>query len=342
MKSIHQKWVILAFLIATPLVFLLCLCIGSVNYTPSEILQALGSAIGGSGSQTSDTSAENVILQIRLPRICTVALVGASLSLCGAAMQGLLKNPLADGSTLGVSSGASLGAVFAIALGVTIPAIGNLGVTFMSILFAFLSMILILSLAHILDYSLSTNTIILVGVIYSMFAGSATNLLVTFAGDKVKNIMFWTMGSFTGTTFRDAGLMLIALLVCGTILLSLSSELNAFAMGEENALHIGVNVRRIKLVVMVAVSVLLGISVSVSGSIGFVGLVIPHIARFITGPNHRKLLPMSMWLGGIFLLLSDLISRTIFAPAILPIGVVTSFIGSIFFIYIFYTLRTKQ
>ena len=113
-------------------------------------------------------------------------------------------------------------------------------------------------------------------------------------------------------------------------------------MGEENAIHIGVNVRRVKLLIMIAVSILLGISVSVSGSIGFVGLVIPHIARFMVGPNHKKLLPISMWLGSIFLLLADLISRTILSPAVLPIGVITSFVGSIFFIYIFYTLRTKQ
>ena len=204
------------------------------------------------------------------------------------------------------------------------------------------TIILILTLAHILDYSLSTNTIILVGVIFSMFAGSVTNLLVTFAGDKVKNIMFWTMGSFTGTTFQDAGIVLLALIFCSILLLNLSAELNAFAMGEENAIHIGVNVRRVKLLIMIAVSILLGISVSVSGSIGFVGLVIPHIARFMVGPNHKKLLPISMWLGSIFLLLADLISRTILSPAVLPIGVITSFVGSIFFIYIFYTLRTKQ
>lgn len=342
MRQKHRRWIITAAVLVTPLIFLLCVGIGSVNYTPAEITQVLWNGIRGNLHETSGNGVANVILKIRLPRVCTVALVGAALALCGTAMQGLLKNPLADGSTLGVSSGASLGAVFAIALGLHIPMIGSIGVTVMSILFAFLSIILILTLAHILDYSLSTNTIILVGVIFSMFAGSVTNLLVTFAGDKVKNIMFWTMGSFTGTTFQDAGIVLLALIFCSILLLNLSAELNAFAMGEENAIHIGVNVRRVKLLIMIAVSILLGISVSVSGSIGFVGLVIPHIARFMVGPNHKKLLPISMWLGSIFLLLADLISRTILSPAVLPIGVITSFVGSIFFIYIFYTLRTKQ
>ena len=342
MRQKHRRWIVTAAVLVTPLIFLLCVGIGSVNYTSAEIMQVLWNGIRGNLHETSGNGVANVILKIRLPRVCTVALVGAALALCGTAMQGLLKNPLADGSTLGVSSGASLGAVFAIALGLHIPMIGSIGVTVMSILFAFLSIILILTLAHILDYSLSTNTIILVGVIFSMFAGSVTNLLVTFAGDKVKNIMFWTMGSFTGTTFQDAGIVLLALIFCSILLLNLSAELNAFAMGEENAIHIGVNVRRVKLLIMIAVSILLGISVSVSGSIGFVGLVIPHIARFMVGPNHKKLLPISMWLGSIFLLLADLISRTILSPAVLPIGVITSFVGSIFFIYIFYTLRTKQ
>ena len=313
---------------------LLCTLVGSVFLPPSEVFAVL------TGSPATPESAA-ILLQVRLPRVLTVALVGAALSLCGAAMQGLLKNPLADGSTLGVTSGASLGAVLAIALGIRLPvAIGG-SVTVMSIAFAFLSMLCILSLAHCLDYSLSTNTIILIGVIFSMFASSATSLLVTFAGDKVKNITFWTMGSFSGAAYADAALMLVALVVCGGVLLYLAPELNAFAVGEENARNVGVNVRRVKLVVMVAVSALLGASVSVSGCIGFVGLVIPHMTRFLTGPNHRLLLPASLLGGALFLLLADLASRTLFAPLELPIGVITSFVGSVAFIYIFYRSRKR-
>ena len=335
------RWLWLGLLIATPVIFLLCVGVGSVAISPAETAHALWGALTGTLSTSVGTETASILLKVRLPRVCSVALVGAALSLCGGAMQGLLKNPLADGSTLGVSAGASLGAVLAIAFGVRLPFLSGAGVTVLSILFAFLSMFLILSLAHALDYSLSTNTIILVGVIFSMFASSVTSLLVTFAGDKVKNIMFWTMGSFAGASFSDAGLMLLALLVCGFVLLRLAPELNAFAVGEENARHVGVDVRRVKLTVMVATSVLLGVAVSVSGSIGFVGLVIPHMTRFVTGPNHRRLLPASMWAGGLFLLLADLLSRTLFSPAQLPIGVITSFVGSLAFIYIFYTLRRK-
>lgn len=342
MDKRRHRWFLPALVLLTPLVFLLCVGVGSAALSPGQVAGALWGGLTGHMPESVSSETASILLRVRLPRVCTVALVGAGLSLCGGAMQGLLKNPLADGSTLGVSSGASLGAVLAIALGLRLPFFSGGGVTVMSILFAFLSMFLILSLAHVVDYSLSTNTIILVGVIFSMFAASVTSLLVTFAGDKVKNIMFWTMGSFAGASYGDAGLMLLALLVCGALLLRLSGELNAFAVGEENARHIGVDVRRVKLTVMVAVSILLGVSVSVSGSIGFVGLVVPHMTRFITGPNHRRLLPTAMWLGALFLLLADLISRTLFSPTQLPIGVITSFVGSLAFIYIFYTLRAKR
>lgn len=332
-RKLWSIWVLgLAALLCT---LLLCIAVGSVFLPPTEVLRVLF----GSPAAPESTA---ILLRVRLPRVLTVALVGAALSLCGAAMQGLLKNPLADGSTLGVTSGASLGAVLTIALGIRVPFLGARAVTVMSIVFAFLSMLLILSLAHFLDYSLSTNTIILIGVIFSMFAGSATSLLVTFAGDKVKNIMFWNMGSFAGASYPDAMLMAVVLLVCGAVLLYLAPELNAFAVGEENARNVGVNVGRVKLAVMIAVCALLGAAVSVSGCIGFVGLVIPHMTRFLTGPNHRLLLPASLLGGAVFLLLADLASRTLFAPLELPIGVITSFVGSVTFIYIFYRSRTRR
>ena len=251
-------------------------------------------------------------------------------------MQGLLRNPLADGSTLGVSSGAALGAVIAIAFGLNFPSLPFAGTTVMAVLFAFGSLALILALAYRLDYSLSTNTIILIGVIYSMFVSSAMSILVTFASDKLKSITFWTMGSFQGSTYGNAALLAAALAVCGTILCLHARELNAFAIGEDNARNIGVNVRRAKLTVLVAVSVLIGVCVSVGGTIGFVGLVTPHMVRMLSGPNHKRLLPASMLSGATFLLLADLAARTVLRPRELPIGVVTSLIGAVVFIFIFY------
>ena len=317
---------------------LLCVCAGSVPLSPGETLQILwrgltGTEAGGSG--------EAIILRVRLPRVLCVALTGASLSLCGAAMQGLLRNPLADGSTLGVSSGASLGAVLAIVLGMQFPGLPFAGTMVMAMLFAFGSLALILTLAYALDRSLATGTIILIGVVFSMFVSSLMNLLITFAGEKIKSITFWTLGSLSVSTYVNALTLLLALTVCGGVLLALGGALNAFALGEEQAQHLGVSVRRVKLTVMAAVSVLLGVCVSIGGTIGFVGLVIPHMVRLVLGPDHRRLLPASLLAGAVFLLLADLVGRTLLSPIELPIGVVTSLVGAVAFLVIFYRSRKR-
>lgn len=317
---------------------LLCVCAGSVPLSPGETLQILwrgltGTEAGGSG--------EAIILRVRLPRVLCVALTGASLSLCGAAMQGLLRNPLADGSTLGVSSGASLGAVLAIVLGMQFPGLPFAGTMVMAMLFAFGSLALILTLAYALDRSLATGTMILIGVVFSMFVSSLMNLLITFAGEKIKSITFWTLGSLSGSTYVNALTLLLALTVCGGVLLALGGALNAFALGEEQAQHLGVSVRRVKLTVMAAVSVLLGVCVSIGGTIGFVGLVIPHMVRLVLGPDHRRLLPASLLAGAVFLLLADLVGRTLLSPIELPIGVVTSLVGAVAFLVIFYRSRKR-
>ena len=254
-------------------------------------------------------------------------------------MQGLLKNPLADGSTLGVSSGASLGAVLAIAFGVTIPGLPFSGTMLMAILFAFLSLLVILGLAYKLDYSLSTNTIILIGVIYSMFMSSLMSIVITFASDKIQSITFWTMGSLQNSSYKNAAILLAAFLLCGGVLFFHARELNAFAVGEDNARHVGVDVRRTKLTVLIMVSILIGICVSVGGTISFVGLVTPHMVRMIVGPNHRRLLPASAFGGAVFLLLADLAARILLNPRELPIGVVTSLVGAVVFVFIFYQTR---
>ena len=316
---------------------LLCICVGSVSISPADTLRVLLCAL--LRRPMPEGVSANIILNVRLPRVVNVALVGAALSLCGAAMQGLLRNPLADGSTLGVSSGASLGAVLALALGVTLPGTAFGGTMLLAMIFAFLSLMLILALAYALERSLATNSIILIGVIFSMFASSVMSLIISFSGDKLRSITFWTMGSLSGTGFAHARVLAAALLVCGAVVLAHARELNAMAIGEDDARHVGVNVRRVKLTLMIAVSVLIGVCVSVGGTIGFVGLVVPHMARMIVGPNHGRLLPASMLAGAIFLLLCDLIARTLLRPIELSIGVVTSLVGAVAFVLIFYRTR---
>lgn len=327
-----RTWIGLAGL--TLAAMLAAVCLGNVDIPVGECLQVFRAAL--TGTEASDPGTASILLAVRLPRVLCVALSGASLSVCGAAMQGLLKNPLADGSTLGISSGASLGAALAIAFGFQLPRLPFSGSVILAALFAFGSLILILSLSYMLDSSFSTNTIILLGIVYSMFVSSILSLVVTFAPDKLKQITFWTMGSLEGSSYQNALVLSVMLAVCGTILIRLSEELNAFAIGEENAMNVGVNVKRVRLVILVTVSLLIGTCVSIGGTIGFVGLVTPHIIRLLTGPNHRRLLPASMFGGAAFLTLADLAARTIARPRELPIGVVTSFVGAILFVCIYY------
>lgn len=344
MSNKKESFGILEYIIFIGVVFFtfaLCVSVGSVTIPIRDTITTIWNFLWG--IPIPDTIAmPSIILSVRLPRVICVALTGASLSICGGAMQGLLRNPLADGSTLGVSSGASLGAVIAIAFGIRMPSFPFTGTMVMAIIFAFLSLIIILTLSYKMDFSLSTNTIILIGVIYSMFVSSVLSLITTFASDRGKQITFWLMGSLSGSSYENALVLFIALVIFGMIILLHARELNAFAIGEENARHIGVNVKRVKFIIMIAVSGLIGVCVSIGGTIGFVGLVVPHMVRMLTGPNHKRLLPASLFGGATFLMLADLIARILLNPLELPIGVVTSFIGAILFIYIFYSSRRKS
>ena len=322
-------------------VFFFSISVGSVGFSFTDTVRVLAGRLLGIGDMGDiPDNVVTIIINVRLPRVILSALVGAALSMSGAAMQGLLNNPLADGSTLGITSGGALGAVISIAAGFNMPFFPNGGLVFMSILFSFLSLLLILTLTYKIDYNLSNQTIILTGVIFSMLASSITSLIVSLSGNNLKQVVFWTMGSFSGRGWSYVALMMPFFLIGAIPILFLSRELDAFSLGEEQAEYIGVNTKRIKLLILILVSILVGVSVAVSGTIGFVGLVIPHMTRFITGPNHKKLLPASALFGAGFLMATDLLSRTILSPAELPIGVVTSLIGALLFIYIFYS-RTR-
>ncbi len=330
----------LLFIAAMLATMILCVCVGSVTIPVRDTVTAIWNTVFG--LPIPEGISQSVIVFVRLPRVLAVALVGATLSLCGAAIQGLLRNPLASSSNMGVSSGAGMGAVISLAFGFSLPGLGNAGTMVTAMIFAFLSLVLILGLAYKIDHSLSTNTIILIGMIFTMFASSIISLVITFAGEKVHSIVFWLMGSLSGAKYSDALTLLIVLILFGTVIMVYARELNAFAIGEDNARHIGVNVKRSKYIILIAVSAMVGVSVSIGGSIGFVGLVVPHMTRMLVGPNHKRLLPASLFAGATFLMLADLIARTLLNPRELPIGVVTSFIGAFVFVFIFYQTRKAK
>jgi iron complex transport system permease protein len=272
---------------------------------------------------------EMIIWNIRLPRVLLAFCIGASLALAGAAFQGLLRNPLADPYTIGVSSGASLGAVLVLFFQVSIVGLGSFTLPVVAILFGLFSLFIVFGLVRLSSKSLAIETIILAGIIVSAFIGSLVSLIISLSDrESMTQIIYWLYGSVGMRGWNHIQLILPFMLIGSFILIYHYRELNALALGEDAADHIGVDVKKGKTFILIGASLLTGAAVAVSGSIGFVGLVIPHLVRLVTGPNHRHVLPLSMLVGGAFLILADLMARTIIAPKELPIGVITALIGA--------------
>lgn len=295
-----------------------------------------------SAAGSLDPTNVQIVMNIRLPRVVLAGLVGASLSIAGAGFQGLLKNPLADPYILGVSSGSAVGAVFVLFFGITIPFLGSFTLPVVSIMCGLLTILLVLSFVRLVNRNLSVETIILTGVIFSSFLGSLISLLIALTGDQLREIIGWLLGSVRMRGWEYAGMMVPFFIFGSLILMANSRELNALSFGEERAHHLGVHVRARKLAVLIAASMLTGAAVAVSGTIGFVGLVIPHLVRLVMGPDHRHLLPLSMIVGAAFLILADLLARTIIAPTELPIGVITALIGAPVFALLLFQQRLQR
>lgn len=290
-------------------------------------------------NRQADPALSNILWNIRMPRVVLAGLVGASLAIAGAAFQGLLKNPLADPYTLGVSSGASVGAVITLFFGISIPYLGIFTLPVFSMAGAFITMLAVIGFAKLVDRSMKMETIILTGIIFSSFLGSIISLMIALTGEELRQIIGWILGSVSMRGWDYVNMALPFILV-GTLLLWLNRrELNALIFGEERAKHLGVNVKYRKMMILVGGSILTGAAVAVSGTIGFIGLVVPHMIRLVSGADHRQLLPLSFINGASLLVLCDLLSRTIISPTELPIGVITAFLGAPVFAFIFFKQR---
>lgn len=288
-----------------------------------------------------DEAASNILWNIRMPRVVLAGLVGASLAIAGAAFQGLLKNPLADPYTLGVSSGASVGAVVTLFFGISVPFLGLFTLPVFSMLGAFVTMVTVMSFAKLIDRAMKMETIILTGIIFSSFLGSVISLMISLSGEELRQIIGWLLGSVSMRGWPYVT-MALPFMTIGFLLLWLNRrELNALVFGEERAKHLGVNVKRRKMMILTGGSILTGAAVAVSGTIGFVGLVVPHMTRMLWGSDHRHVLPLSFINGATLLIICDLVSRTIISPSELPIGVITAFIGAPVFAFIFWKQRRK-
>ncbi|WP_404405454.1 FecCD family ABC transporter permease [Jeotgalibacillus malaysiensis] len=306
--------------------FTLGVTVGSVRVPVMDMLSIFAGAF--SNREALDPMFSSIVLDIRFPRVVLAALVGASLAIAGASFQGLLKNPLADPYTLGVSSGASVGAVATIFLGLTIPGLGSFTLPVISILAALLTLIIVLGFARMVEKSMKMETIILTGIIFSSFLGSILSLMIALTGEELRQIINWLLGSVSMRGWEYIRLIAPFFIIGAILLMWNARELNAMAFGEERAQHLGVNVQQRKFVVLASGSLLTGAAVAVSGTIGFVGLVVPHMVRMLTGSDHRHVLPLSILNGASLLILCDLVARTIVAPTELPIGVITALIGA--------------
>lgn len=319
------------------------IAIGTVYVPFKDIVQLIVLKVVRSETiENIDSMNVNIVWNIRLPRVILAGFVGASLAIAGAAFQGLLRNPLADPFTLGVSSGASVGAVVTIFFNISIPFFGAFTLPFLSITAAFLTVFIVLIFAETIDRAMRVETIILTGVIFSSFLGSLISLMIALTGEELRQIIGWLLGSVSMRGWSHLKII-IPFFIIGTISLLLHTrELNAMSFGEEQAHHLGVHVQRKKLFILFSGSIITGAAVAVSGTIGFVGLVIPHFVRLLWGPDHRHLLPLSIIAGASFLILADLVSRTIIAPAELPIGVITALIGAPIFAIILMRNRLES
>lgn len=278
-------------------------------------------------------SAEQIVMKVRFPRVVLAILVGACLSLAGAGFQGVLRNSLADPFTMGVASGSAVGAAFLILFGLHVPFLGEWSTPVVAFLTGFLSLWIVMRLANT-QGKLQTETLILSGVVVQAFLGSLVSFMVSLSDQTVNEIVFWLMGSlsFRGWAFTY---VLFPYLIAGLlILIAYSRALNLFALGERQAAHLGVHVDRTKLIVLTVSTLLTAAAVSISGIIGFVGLVVPHLVRMLVGPDYRMLLPMATIAGGIYVLWADTLARMLLAPTEIPLGVVTAFLGAPFFAYL--------
>lgn len=335
-RSARARVVTIALVVLLAFVAVFSLMVGASDAPSIEILLTWAGLSDGEGIRQADFL---ILHAIRLPRVAMGIMIGASLAVSGAVMQGLFRNPLADPGIVGVSAGAGLGAVTIIVLGsVFLSSFMDTFGIYALPLAAFagaLGVTMLLYRVATRQGQTSVATMLLAGIALNAFAGALTGILVFVADDaQLRELTFWGLGSLAGATWEK-------IWVAGPIILFgiaaapfLARSLNALAFGESTAGHMGISVQFTKNIAIVAVAAATGASVAVSGGIGFVGIIVPHLLRLFIGPDHRYLLPCSALLGASFLILADCVSRTIVAPSELPIGIVTATIGSPFFLWI--------
>ncbi|MCL2548610.1 MAG: iron ABC transporter permease [Symbiobacteriaceae bacterium] len=317
--------------------------VGSVYLPPGDILSIVAHRTWGAElpSQIRSTSV-SILWNLRLPRAILAFMVGAMLSVSGAVMQSLLRNPLASSYTLGVSSGASLGACLVILYGLSIPLAGALTLPLTGFVFGLGSILLAMAFASRLDNRMENNTIILVGMVFSLFVNAVTTLLSAISGEHLQQLFFWQMGSFSMKDWQTIWILLPIMILGGLLVTHYNRELDIMTFGEEQAQSMGVDLKRTKRILLVTAAAMTGSAVAFVGVIGFVDLVAPHIVRRLFGSAHRLMIAMTAVCGGTFMVICDLAARTLASPRELPVGAVTALIGAPFFAWIYFSRRATR
>lgn len=316
------------------------ICFGSVNLKLSDILGVTGYKLFGTALPEEITDAVvSVLWEIRIPRALCAFLVGGALSVSGAVIQAILQNPLASSYTLGVSSGASLGASLVIVTGITGTILGTFILPVVGFSFGFFTVILVLLIAARLDAGLKNHTIILFGMVFSLFVNAIMTLLSALNKNHMQRLILWQMGSFSGRRWIHVAILFAFGIICTLAIMFFHRELDIMSFGDEEALAVGVDVKKNKVILLVLSSLLTGVAVCFVGVIGFVDLTVPHIVRRVFGASHKLVIPMSMVVGGAFMTIADLLARTLLAPEEIPVGAITALVGAPFFLWIYFVKK---
>lgn len=337
-KNRWRLWTVHVAILASSL-FATMLAATNIGYSPIEpgrVAAILIKNIPGLGFVDSSGSYgidETIVMQIRLPRILAASLVGSSLAVSGVLLQGIFRNPMADPYVIGVSAGAAFGGALALLLGFGRIEFGAAALPLMAFTGATATVFLVYSMARV-GPRIPVTSLLLSGIAVSVVLSAVVTFLLVFAGETMKGLLFWLMGGFSYVEWRELQVA-APVSVLGLFAASLfARDLNIMLLGEEQAQQLGVETERVKKFLIVLSSLITAMAVSISGLIGFVGLMVPHLLRLVVGPDHRVLIPASIFAGGIFLVACDAVARLAFSPSEIPVGIVTALSGGPFFIYL--------
>ena len=329
-----QRYLLFIFLICLIVSILLAVTIGSFKISVTDILFG-----------NLDELGKTILFTIRMPRVMLAAIVGASLAISGACLQGLFRNPLADPGLIGVSAGAALGAAFAIVFSSQFISLNFLGpylIPFSAIIGSASVIIILFIITKGFGYD-GVTYMLLAGIAVNAIAGVGIGLLTYISDDsELRSLTFWTMGSFGGVTWPLIIPAVVVILFSIIWIIGLSRKLDLIQLGDVEASRLGINIRRVRFGIIISSAVVVGISVALSGMIGFVGLVVPHLVRILGGVNHIFVLLGSAIFGSILMVISDMMCRVLISPAELPVGLITSGLGSPFFLWLIFKMRSKN